>query len=96
MYGRAAHDRLVESGDWRENLDLMTHRYMREDVALGLAFLVSCARWAGVESPVATGLLALASAVTDEHLESGPRTLEALGLADLTRDEMHELLYTGL
>ena len=35
-----------------------THRYMREDVAYGLAFLVSVARWAGVAAPVARGLLA--------------------------------------
>ena len=41
MYGRRAHDGLVDSGDWREPLDLRTHRYMREDVACGLALLES-------------------------------------------------------
>src|SRR5262249_44068726 len=30
MYGDASHDRLVESGDWREKIDLLAHRYMTE------------------------------------------------------------------
>ena len=96
MYGDA-HDRLTESGDWRERIDLRTHRYMREDVALGLAFLVSLARWSGVASPVASGLLAVASAALGEDLYAdSPRTLEALGLAGLSRDAMHRLLREGL
>ena len=96
MYGDA-HDRLTESGDWREHIDLRTHRYMREDVAYGLAFLVSVARWAGVASPVATGLVAIASAALGEELyAASPRTFEALGLARLSRTEMMELLKNGL
>ena len=43
MYGNA-HDKLTDSGDWREHIDLTQHRYMREDVEYGLAFLVSVAR----------------------------------------------------
>ena len=62
MYGNA-HDKLTDSGDWRERIDFNTHRYMREDVEYGLSFLVSVAQWAGVPAPVATGLLAIASAV---------------------------------
>jgi opine dehydrogenase len=95
MYGNA-HDRLTESGDWREHIELKTHRYMREDVQYGLAFLVSVADWAGVSAPVATGLLALGAAVVGEDFRHGPRTLEALGLAKLTRAEMRRLLAEGL
>jgi opine dehydrogenase len=96
MYGDA-HDRLTESGDWREKIDLHAHRYMREDVAYGLAFLVSVARWAGVEAPVAASLLALASAALGEDLlAASPRTLEALGLARLGREAMRRLLQDGL
>jgi opine dehydrogenase len=95
MYGDA-HDRLTESGDWREHIDLRTHRYMREDVAYGLAFLVSVARWAGVAAPVADGLLAIASAALGEDLYAGsPRTLEALGIARLDRDGLRRLLQDG-
>jgi opine dehydrogenase len=96
MYGDA-HDRLTESGDWRERIDLATHRYMREDVAYGLAFLVSAARWAGVAAPVAAGLLAIASAALGEDLyRDSPRTLEALKLSRLDRSSLLQLLQTGI
>ncbi|MDO5604045.1 MAG: NAD/NADP octopine/nopaline dehydrogenase family protein [Paracoccus sp. (in: a-proteobacteria)] len=95
MYGNLAHDKLVDSGDWHEKLDLTDHRYMTEDIAHGLALLVSVADWAGVDVPVARGLLSLASAVTGKDLRDGPRTLEAMGLAGLSRDEMTALLQDG-
>jgi opine dehydrogenase len=96
MYGDA-HDRLTESGDWREHIDLRAHRYMREDVAYGLAFLVSVARWTGVAAPVASGLLAIAAAALGEDLYAdSPRTLEALGLARLDRGAMTRLLGEGI
>jgi len=96
MYGNLAHDRLVSSGDWRERLVLTEHRYMREDVAYGLAFLVSAAKWAGVAAPVARGLLALGSAVCGEDFRATGRTLERLDLARLGRDAMRALLTEGL
>ena len=33
MYGRGSHDKLTDSGDWREHIVLTEHRYMREDTA---------------------------------------------------------------
>jgi opine dehydrogenase len=95
MYGNVAHERLVDSSDWREPLDLMTHRYMREDVACGLALLVSIADWCRVATPVAGGLLALASAVVGEDLRARGRTLEALGLSGLDRAALDALLVHG-
>jgi opine dehydrogenase len=96
MYGRDAKTRLVESGNWREAIDVRTHRYVREDIAYGLAFLVSVARYAGVAAPVATGLLAVASAMLGEDLAaSGARTLEALDLAALSRAQLTALLDDG-
>lgn len=95
MYGNMAHDKLTDSGDWRERLILTEHRYMREDVALGLAFIVSCADWAGVEAPTANGLLSLGSAICDEDFRQTGRTLETLGLATLTRSEMAAMLEAG-
>ncbi len=96
MYGNLAHDKLVGSGDWRERLDLMRHRYMREDVAYGLAFLVSVADWAGVPCPVARGLLSIGSAMVGEDLAQGPRTLRALALDRLDRADMAKLLREGI
>ncbi|HUW36989.1 MAG TPA: NAD/NADP octopine/nopaline dehydrogenase family protein [Rhodocyclaceae bacterium] len=94
MYGDA-HRQLVKSGDWREHIDLATHRYIAEDTELGLAFLASVARWRGVEAPIALGLLAIVGAILGRDLRAGPRTLEALGLADLTRDALRQRLHDG-
>lgn len=94
MYGDA-HKRLVDSGDWREHIDLHSHRYMREDTAMGLALLVSVARWAGVDVPVASGLLAMAGAIVGEDLARGKRTLAGLGLDRLDRVQMTRLLQHG-
>lgn len=94
MYGDA-HQRLVDSGDWREHIDLHTHRYMTEDTVLGLSLLASTARWAGVDAPVAHGLLAIAGAILGRDLRAGPRSFEALGLAALDRATLRERLAAG-
>jgi opine dehydrogenase len=94
MYGDA-HKRLVKSGDWRERIDLHQHRYVTEDIALGLAFLASVARWVGVDAPVTQGLLAIAGGWLGRDLRSGPRTLEGLGLVGLDRDALQRLLHQG-
>lgn len=95
MYGRGAHGKLTDSGDWREDIDLKTHRYMLEDTRLGLSLLVSTGRWAGVPTPVAEGLLNIASAVSERDLYGEGRTLEQLGLASLSREAMTVLLERG-
>lgn len=95
MYGNSSHEKLTDSGDWRERIDLVAHRYMREDVALGLAFYVSLGAWAGVEMPVARGLLAIASAVLGEDLLRTGRTWDGLGLAGLDRAGLRVLLREG-
>lgn len=96
MYGRGAHGKLTDSGDWREDIDLRTHRYMLEDTRLGLSFLVSVGRWAGVATPVAQGLLSIASAVSERDLYDEGRTLESLGLAVLDKRQMQRLLREGV
>jgi opine dehydrogenase len=92
MYGRRVHKKLTDSKDWRERIVLTEHRYMREDVEHGLAFLVSVCEWAGVPCPVARGLLALGSAVLGEDLRREGRTLESLGLSNQTREGLQRLL----
>jgi opine dehydrogenase len=92
MYGRRVHKKLTDSKDWHEHIVLAEHRYMREDVEHGLAFLVSVCEWAGVACPVARGLLALGSAVLGRDLRATGRTLENLQLARFSRIELQELL----
>ena len=92
MYGRKVHKKLTDSNDWRERIVLTEHRYMREDVEHGLAFLVSVCEWAGVPCPTARGLLALASAVLGRDLRKVGRTLENLKIAGVSKAEMKVLL----
>ncbi|MFN2643376.1 MAG: NAD/NADP octopine/nopaline dehydrogenase family protein [Burkholderiales bacterium] len=92
MYGRRVHQKLTDSQDWREHISLTEHRYMREDMEHGLAFLVSVCEWAGAPCPVARGLLALGSAVLGRDLRATGRTLENLSLASLTPAQLKEQL----
>ncbi|MEE2996937.1 MAG: NAD/NADP octopine/nopaline dehydrogenase family protein [Pseudomonadota bacterium] len=96
MYSVTSHDDLVDSSDWREKIDLFNHRYMTEDIALGLAFLVSLGDWAGVPCPVADGLLAIAGAAVGRDYRVTGRTMENIGLADLGRKDIRTLLDSGL
>jgi opine dehydrogenase len=95
MYGRGSHDRLTDSGDWRERLVLTEHRYMREDLRLGLSFLVSVAELAGVATPLARAFLVIGGAIGGEDFMKSGRTLASLGLGHLNRDELQTVLRGG-
>jgi opine dehydrogenase len=95
MYGRGSHDRLTDSGDWRERIVLTEHRYMREDLRLGLSLLVSVAELAGVATPLARSFLAIGGAICGEDFMKDGRTLASLGLGGLDRDQLQILLREG-
>jgi opine dehydrogenase len=95
MYGRGSHDRLTDSGDWRERIVLNQHRYMREDLRLGLSLLVSIAELAGVATPLARSFLAIGGAICNEDFSWTGRNLESLGFGKLKRDELQHLLREG-
>jgi opine dehydrogenase len=95
MYGRGSHDRLTDSGDWRERIVLAEHRYMREDLRLGLSFLASAAELAGVATPLARAFLAIGGAICGEDFMNQGRTLASLGLGDLDRERLQTLLREG-
>ncbi len=95
MYGRGSHDRLTDSGDWRERIILGEHRYMREDLRLGLSLLVSVAELAGVSTPLAKAFLAIGGAICGEDFMKGGRTLASLGLGGLGRDQLRAFLREG-
>jgi opine dehydrogenase len=95
MYGRGSHDRLTDSGDWRERIVLKEHRYMREDLRLGLSLLVSAAELADVATPLAKAFLAIGGAICGEDFARDGRTLASLGLGGLGRAELQTLLRAG-
>jgi opine dehydrogenase len=95
MYGRGSHDRLTDSGDWRERIVLTEHRYMREDLRLGLSLLVSVAELAGVATPLAKAFLAIGGAICGEDFVKHGRTLSSFGLGKLGRTKLQTLLREG-
>jgi opine dehydrogenase len=95
MYGDT-HKVLVNSGNWREKINLTEHRYMTEDVHYGLAFLVSVANWLGIRAPIASGLLAIASGICGKDLAAGPRTMSSLNLRQRSPAEVKAMLVSGV
>jgi opine dehydrogenase len=96
MYGRGSHDKLTDSGDWREHIVLTQHRYMLEDVRIGLSFIVSCGELAGVPTPLARAFLSIGGAVCGEDFMQTGRTLTSLGLGGVDRAGLQRLLRDGL
>jgi opine dehydrogenase len=95
MYGRGAHDRLTDSGDWRERIVLTTHRYMIEDTRIGLSFLISVGELAGVATPLARAFAAIGGAICGEDFMATGRSLNSLGFGHLDRAGLQQLLRTG-
>lgn len=95
MYGRGSHDRLTDSGDWREKIVLTQHRYMLEDVRMGLSFLSSVADLAHVPAPLARAFLAIGGAVVGEDFMVTGRTLTGMGLGQYDKAGLLKLLAEG-
>lgn len=94
LYGRGAKQKLVRSGLWNERLSF-DHRYVSEDVALGLTLFTSLASASGVEAPASQAILTLAGALLGQDLRAAGRTLERLELAGARPGELRELFRTG-
>ncbi|MAF48190.1 MAG: NAD/NADP octopine/nopaline dehydrogenase family protein [Rhodospirillales bacterium] len=95
MYGNASHEKLTDSGDWREHIELLSHRYMLEDTRLGLSLMASLGEAAGLDLPLINGFLAIGGAITGTDFKATGRTLAALGLEGLSLDELRALLQSG-
>ncbi|MDE2361837.1 MAG: NAD/NADP octopine/nopaline dehydrogenase family protein [Hyphomicrobiales bacterium] len=95
MYETDSHDTLTDSGDWRERIVLTRHRYMLEDVKIGLSFLVSMGELAGAPTPLARSFLSVGSAIVGEDFAKTGRTRETLGLGAMSKAELQVLLDKG-
>ncbi len=95
MYGRGSHDKLTDSGDWREHIVLTQHRYMLEDVRIGLSFLVSAGELAGVATPLARAFLAVGGVICGEDFMATGRTLSSLGLGRFGLTALQNLMKEG-
>jgi opine dehydrogenase len=94
LYGSGATAKLVASGLWSEVITF-EHRYVTEDVALGLSLFESAGRLAGADTPAVSGLLSVFGALLGRDLRANGRGLDRLGLGDLVRREIREVLHDG-
>jgi len=94
FYGAGARARVAESGIFDETLSF-DHRYVAEDVVLGLALFESAARTVGVDTPAISGLLQVFGILLARRLGGDGRALERLGLGDFALREIRALLREG-
>lgn len=74
----------------------LQHRYLSEDVPTSLVPLAALGELAGVPTPTILSIVQLASMVHGVDYAREGRTLERLGLAGLTVEQVQELALTGL
>jgi opine dehydrogenase len=71
----------------------LDYRYFNEDVGYGLVFLRNLAEQVGVETPVMSAVITLASVVMKrDYRGEARRTMETLGLSNRTAKELDQLL----
>jgi len=73
----------------------MQDRYVTEDIPMGVSLTVSIGRKAGVPMPTYDTMIHLASVVNDTDFYANGRTLENLGLADLSLEELKRYFLSG-
>jgi len=67
-------------------------RYITEDLAYGLVPMAQLGKKLGVATPVMDGLIDLGSAVCQQDFWKTGRTLESLGLAEMSKEKILELV----
>ena len=67
----------------------INHRYLNEDVPMGLGLFISIGKIVGVDTSIQEAIMALASALLNKDLKSRSRTIQyLLGREDLTPDDI--------
>jgi len=93
FYGRA-YQQTRDRSVWSEKLDF-DHRYVTEDVELGLVLWSSLGRRTGTPTPLADAFVRIGSEVTGRDFTVTGRTLERLGIADVSSETLKAWLRTG-
>jgi opine dehydrogenase len=82
FYGPGAFSTVQRKSVWREPLGF-EHRYLTEDVEVGLVLWSSLGHALGVPTPLSDAFIAVAGIVLGRDLRATGRTLESLGLGGL-------------
>jgi opine dehydrogenase len=70
-------------------------RYISEDIPIGMVLWASLGEMLGIPTPTARALIHVSSVIHDTDYWSGGRTMEKLGLADMTAEELKRYLLKG-
>ena len=71
----------------------LDYRYFNEDVGYGLVFLQKLGEQVGVATPIISAVITLASLLMNrDYMGEARRTMETLGLSDLTAEDLERLL----
>jgi opine dehydrogenase len=70
-------------------------RYMTEDIPFGFVGLSQLGKVAGVPTPVIDSAIILGSTITKRDFWIQGRTLDKLGLGDMTKEEIINYVNTG-
>ena len=71
----------------------INHRYLLEDVPMGLGLYVSIAKLVGVDTSIQEGIMTLASALLNKDLKSNARTIQyLLGKEDITIEDIKQAI----
>ena len=71
----------------------INHRYLLEDVPMGLGLYISVAKLVGVDTSIQEGIVSLASALLNKDLKSGARTIQyLLGKDETTVEEIMQTI----
>jgi opine dehydrogenase len=73
----------------------LEHRYLCEDVPMSLVPITELGRAFGVATPLMDTLVALASAIHGVNYRARGRTIERLGIAGMTLDELRRYVDRG-
>ncbi|HSE89956.1 MAG TPA: NAD/NADP octopine/nopaline dehydrogenase family protein [Candidatus Binatia bacterium] len=73
----------------------LDHRYLKEDIGYGLVPMAEIGSLLGVETPVIDALITLASVMSGTDYRKDGLTLEKMGLAGVTANELPKVLREG-
>lgn len=75
--------------------DTLGARYLTEDTPCSLVVMSHLGKMLGIETPVMNAVIELAGALREENYMETGRTLEQMGLNDMSKDEMLQFLQEG-
>ena len=74
----------------------LDNRYFHEDIGMGLVMFCSLGKLLGVPTPTCRGLVYMGEIISGvDYFGQATRTLETLGLGNLSVDELKSFLETG-